>query len=464
MADKASFIIDQHGCAKNTVDAEIIATHLLNAGYKFLTSEDEAENASSLLIIINSCGFIESAKQESIDAVMNARKRYPSAKILLTGCLAERYATELYDSLPEADGIFGNGELSRVCEAVDAVLRGERPIIKPPQKGVCTVERKVQCIAQFTRRGSAYVKLTEGCNNHCSFCAIPLIRGQLRLRAVEEITAEIRHIVSEGIYEVNLIGQDVAAYSSLLRLLGEIKGIEGCFIVRLLYMHPDHLLENDLIYGILNAMQNDSRILPYFDIPFQSGSNRIIRAMNRKGTAEEYIGLIRSIRSSIPIAAIRTTFMAGFPSERGEDTADTIHFIREIRPDWSGCFIYSREEGTAAYNMKGRVKKKIATERMNEITAVQEEITTNALTARLGQEYDVIVEEIIGEIERDADTAAGGQCIAIGRAWFQAPEVDGAFVLQYSSKDGKAVALSEGKIVKGYADRVSGVDIVGHLV
>lgn len=460
---KASFIIDQHGCAKNTVDAEILAAHLVQAGYTFLADEDEEID----LIIINSCGFIESAKQESIDAVMNARKRHPQAKILLAGCLAERYALQLRGIMDEADGIFGNGDLSRIAEAAERTLHGERPVIIPPQRGVCTAERNAACMAHFMHRGAAYVKLTEGCDNRCAFCAIPLIRGALRSRLAADVMTEIKSLIGQGVYEINLIGQDVASYPHLAELLGMINALEGIFIVRLLYMHPDHLC-GGLLHSILQAMQKDSRIVPYFDIPFQSGSDRIIHAMGRQGTAAQYINMVRDIRSAMPQAAIRTTFMAGFPGEDDEAAKETVRFLREIMPTWSGCFIYSREEGTAAYSMKGRVPKKIAASRMNDIIAAQEEITRDALNARLGQEYDVLIEEIIPAPNTDEDGSTGEtdceDTIAIGRAWFQAPEVDGAVVVQYEAGDALSRGIQEGSIVRVHFDSVNGVDIAGHLV
>lgn len=479
------FLIDSHGCAKNVADAEVIACNLLAAGHTLVMNEDEAMRIAQdgaglaacgdgLAVIINSCGFIESAKKESIDAIMSARKKFPRAKILLAGCLAERYHKELAESLPEADGIMGNGDLSQVAGVLSAMERGERPVVIFEQKGVCSCNREVF----FTRKGTAYVKLTEGCNNCCAFCAIPLIRGQLRCSPVKDVLNEINLLLRKGIYEINLIGQDVASYTGLLELLDGIAGIGGGFIVRLLYMHPDKLAAHDLWRGITDIMKKDRRIVPYFDIPFQSGSDSIIRAMGRTGSTGQYQELATGIREALPMAAIRTTFMAGFPGETDEDAAATVRFLRAIRPDWSGCFTYSREEGTAAYSMKGRVSKKKAKERMARITAAQEEVTQKALQARLGQEYDVIIEEIIAG---DDDNPT----MAIGRAWFQAPEVDGAFVAelpdtsaaiteqpQSAQKAPRAeacietepLAIKEGSVVRVLAVSVNGIDIAGRLV
>ncbi|HOT61604.1 MAG TPA: radical SAM protein, partial [Treponemataceae bacterium] len=298
------FFIDQHGCAKNQVDAELIAARLIEMGWRI--ADDPARAA---LIVVNSCGFIESAKKESIEAVLTARAAYPGARVVLAGCLAERYADEFRDGLPEADAFFGNGDLSRVGEVVSALFPAgtaagvpegvpARPSVVPPQCGVCAGDRPL--LFSFPR--SAYVKITEGCDNRCSFCAIPLIRGGLRSRPAGEIVDEIRVLASRGVFEFNLIGQDLAAYGSgldddvgnlagegspLSRLVRAISTLDGDFRVRLLYVHPDHFPAD-----LVPAMAADPRFLPYFDIPFQSGDPAILRAMNRRGTDEGYRSLV----------------------------------------------------------------------------------------------------------------------------------------------------------------------------
>lgn len=460
---KQTFFLDQHGCAKNQVDGELLISHLTNAGY---VRTDDASNAD--LIIINSCGFIQSAKQESLDAVMNARAAYPHAKILLAGCLAERYADVFKTDLPEADGIFGNGDLSQIVQTARDVLAKKRPVVVPSQNGVCCGDRP-----QFLSfSGSAYVKITEGCNNCCSFCAIPLIRGSLRSRPVSEIVTEVKKLVSDGTREINLIGQDLAAYgcgktddvlgngknglqnteTSLLHdLLVELSKIEGQFWIRLLYIHPDHFNAD-----ILSLMQKDKRILPYFDIPFQSGSDRIIKAMNRTGTFERYVSLIKTIRTALPDASIRTTFLTGFPGETEDGAHATEKFLEAIQPDWSGCFAYSREEDTPAYNFKGRVAKKTAELRAAQLEKIQTALTAQRLKQRVGQTYDVLVEEII----QNNDGTDDG--LAIGRAWFEAPDVDGNVVIRYDLDDANAVSqIVPGNVVKVKAIASSELDIDG---
>ena len=462
------FFIDQHGCAKNQVDGELVISRLAAMGLVQTFDPSEAR-----IIIINSCGFIESAKKESISAVVSAKQQYPDAKILLTGCLAERYADTLSASMPEADGIFGNGDLSQIDSIVKPLMAGKRPVLVPEQKGVCCGDRTMM----LSYRGSAYVKITEGCSNHCSFCAIPVIRGELRSRKAQDIISEIQVLVSNGVYEINLIGQDLAAYgtgagddvfstgrfslpeidadgvnrgtdtpSALSLLLGKISGLKGDFIVRLLYMHPDHFNRD-----ILPVMKKDPRLLPYFDIPFQSGDDALIRAMNRKGTAQEYERLVKDIRTALPGASLRTTFLTGFPGETDESAANTRMFLETIQSDWSGCFPYSREEDTPAYSIKGRVTQKTAKERADRLEAIQAGITKKALEARCGKEYSVLIEEIV---------RGNDEGLAIGRSWFQAPEVDGSFVVRYDLDDSKACdAVKPGNVVRAAAESSSDVDI-----
>lgn len=476
------FFLDQRGCAKNQVDGEVIISNLIKEGWEQAETADEAD-----LIIINSCGFIESAKKESLDALLGARKKYADKKIILAGCLAQRYAKIFKDELPEADGIFGNGDLSRVAAFAKKIVKGKRAVDTPPQAGVSCGER----LKLLSYKNSAYVKITEGCSNHCSFCAIPLIRGELRSRPAADIVAEIKALLKRGVFEINLIGQDLAAYgtegatanetktkkrgglSPLAALLKKISALKGAFWIRLLYIHPDHFNPD-----ILQVLKNDARILPYFDIPFQSGDNGVIRAMNRKNSAACYKDLVKNIRAQFPAAALRTTFLAGFPGETEEAAQNTLQFLDAIQPDWSGAFAYSREDDTPAALMKKQVTKKAAAARVKALQDAQEKITQKRLAGRVLKnkkrlEYDVLVEEIVDNPRKGSqgqEAAAFGAddsssaSYAIGRAWFQAPEVDGNIVIEYDADDKKAAAIKPGAVVKVRAIAVSGVDIYAELI
>jgi len=397
------YFLDPFGCAKNQVDAENMMAYLNGAGWSAASGAEDAD-----LVIVNSCGFIESAKQESINAVLGWRRLYPGKKILLAGCLAQRYAKELADALPEADGFFGTEDITKIVEAANSVtfpapysllptpyLAASRPLLSPP--------------------GCAYVKISEGCNNNCSFCAIPLIRGPLCCRTVADITDECKGLLARGIKELCIIGQDIGSYKSgglgLPELLAAIAELPGDFWVRLLYIHPDHFP-----MAVLDLMEKDPRFLPYFDIPFQHGSKKTLSAMNRSGGAETYIALVETIRERLPAAVIRTTFLVGFPGETEDDFSLLTDFQEKLRPDWAGCFAYSREEGTPAYTMKAQIPKKTASRRKREIEERQVQITEKSMDRFTGQNLNVLFEEKFEDIW-------------LGRLYCHAPEVDGAAVI-----------------------------------
>ena len=468
-----SFFIDLHGCSKNQVDAEIINGIMLSLGW---TRLEEASDAD--LIIINSCGFIEDAKKESINSIVELRASCPNAKIILAGCLAERYADEFATSMEELDGVFGNGDLSKLTELLAILYPNldfstqkdfskltffqKRPIVKPDQLGIsCGVRPSL-----FNFKGSSYIKITEGCNNRCSFCAIPIIRGKLRSREIAEIIAEIKEFIRRGVYEFNLVGQDLGVFgmndyekispTPLSLLLKEISKLEGDFVIRLLYIHPDHFP-----LDILPIMASDERFLPYFDIPFQSGSDSIIQKMNRKGSFESYLTLISNIRSAFDntkyqTPAIRTTFLVGFPSETEEDFEKTKEFLKELKCLWSGVFTYSKEEDTPSFLMKNQIKEKIKKKRMEILQEEQSKITSELLKAFVGKEMLVLSDELI-ENEKG---------IAIGRAWFQAPDVDGAVVVNFKEEDEsiKGNGIQEGELVRVKIIKVLGFDLEAIVV
>lgn len=470
-----NFYIDLHGCAKNQVDAELINGILQGLNWKRVEIPDEAD-----LIIINSCGFIEDAKKESIASIMKLRYQAPHAKIILAGCLAERYAIPFASDVPEIDAVFGNGDLFKLpvllnllfSDSTDnrrdknvGMILSERPILKPEQRGLSCGTRP----ELFNFRSSTYIKITEGCDNRCSFCAIPLIRGHLRSRSVNDIIGEISSFLDRGVYEFNLVGQDLGVFgkecmssdeyapSPLSVLLKKIKELEGRFVVRLLYIHPDHFP-----LDILPIMASDPRFLPYFDIPFQSGSDNIIKKMNRCGRAVSYLSLIARIKNAFKdtqyrTAFIRTTFLVGFPGEAEEDFLQTKSFLKKARCLWSGVFRYSKEEDTPSFSMKGHIKEKIKSRREFILQEEQRSITENILKTFVGKVELILIEEVIeGERER----------LAIGRAWFDAPEVDGSVVIRYNDDDVSIDGnkMQEGELFWSRIEEVSGVDLIGSVV
>jgi ribosomal protein S12 methylthiotransferase len=429
--------LEQLGCAKNQVDGETILQLLDGAG--FLRAE-EPENAD--IIIINSCGFIEKAKQESINTTLEFRKLYPCKKIILAGCLAQRYAQALCESMPEVDAFMGVDDLTQIVPLV-VKLSGEQ---KKTESAIVQNPRPLLSLP-----GSAYIKIAEGCNNNCSFCAIPLIRGALKSRPIEEIYAEAKMFVERGIKEICLIAQDTASYGFdiagtclLDKLLLELSKLAGDFWVRLLYLHPDHFP-----YKILEIIKNDKRFLPYFDIPFQHSSPNILQAMNRQGSRKEYLSLINTIRGELDNAIIRSTFLTGFPGEKDSDFNDLLEFQQEAKLDWLGVFCYSNEDGVPAYNYKDRVTKKTSALRKTILEEKQSAITENAV--------DNFAEHFAGQklqtlIEEEVETG-----LYIGRLFCHAPEVDGACVLECEKK--LETGVFQDIMVQGRA----GLDIYAHL-
>jgi len=406
---KPSYFIDPFGCVKNQVDSENMMLFMEKAGWE----RKPAEEAD--LIIVNSCGFIESAKQESINAVIGWRNLYPGKKILLAGCLAERYANELAESLTEADGFMGVKDIKQIDRIARNIINASCDSGSQPLSDNLTGARPLLSLP-----GSAYVKISEGCDNRCSYCAIPLIRGRLKSRTIPDIQNECRTLLARGIKELCIVAQDTGSFGrdvspdgKLPQLLNAIGEIDGAFWVRLLYIHPDHFP-----LSILDIIEKDTRFLPYFDIPFQHASEKILRAMNRKGNAAGYLELLNNIRTRLPDAVIRSTFLLGFPDETEEDFAELLDFQEKAALDWLGCFAYSREENTAAWSMKKRISKKTAAARKQIIEEKQISITQKKMDRFAGRTLDVLIEEHMDEN------------LAIGRLYLQAPEIDGAAVIQ----------------------------------
>jgi ribosomal protein S12 methylthiotransferase len=434
------YYLDPFGCVKNQVDAETMMAVLNKSGWV------EAEDAGTAdLIIVNSCGFIESAKQESIDAVLSWRRLYPKTKILLAGCLAQRYARELAGALPEADVLFGNDDVAGIGEAAGRALGLEGKGEHKNSGGKAAMRgREAGKRPLLSLPGSAYIKISEGCNNRCAFCAIPLIRGKLRSRAIPDVVEECKAFLDRGVRELCLIGQDIGSYgrdlgnSMLPELLRSFSALKGEFWVRLLYIHPDHF---PLL--ILDIMEKDPRLLPYFDIPFQHGSEKILASMNRRGNAGTYLALLETIRGRFPGAVIRSTFMTGFPGETEDDFRRLLDFQEKARLDWMGCFAYSREEDTPAYSMKGRVAKKTALERKRALEERQIPITEGQMDRFVGLGFETLVEEKI----------EGEDGLYLGRLPCQAPEVDGSAVIT------SARELVPGALVRGRVFARAGFDL-----
>ncbi len=434
-----SFTVVSLGCAKNQVDAEELIARLEYAGYSY-----RSEPADADLLIVNTCGFIRDAKEESIRETVELRGRFPEKPIIIAGCLSQRYGASLLDKLPEIQAVFGNHDLSAIIPLVASLSGDRRGVSLPdfPSYPQEPVTRKR--LLGFAR--SAYVKIAEGCRNRCSYCAIPLIRGDLRSREIAGLRREVEDLLVKGVFEIVLIAQDLASFGldrgspgELIPLLEELSAVPGDFWLRLLYIHPDNFP-----FELLDLCGKDRRILPYFDLPFQHASARILGRMNRRGDSETYLSLIDTIRSELPNSAIRSTFLLGFPGEAEGDFRELADFIEEAELDWAGFFTYSREEGTAAFRYRGPLgdllSRRAASRRLGALQGIQEEITKKRMDRFIGHTMDILIEEEIRE-----------EGVSIGRGYIHAPDVDGAVVVKG--------AFPPGTVVPCRIDARNGIDL-----
>ena len=385
------------GCAKNLVDSEILLGKLKSAGVQLTSNPEEAD-----VIIVNTCGFIEPAKLESIETILEFAES--GKEVIVMGCLVERYREEIRKEIPEVKAYFGT-------ESWHEILR---------YLGLKERENSFRVLS--TPKSYAYLKIAEGCNRLCSFCAIPKIRGRHRSRSMEEILKEAEKLADTGVKEICIVSQDTTYYGKdlygeyrLIKLLEKLEKIEGIEWIRLLYLYPTEV--ND---ELVNYIANSEKILPYFDIPIQHISEKVLKDM-RRGHDEKFLRmLIEKIRDKIPQAVLRTSIIVGFPTEEEEDFKRLVEFVEEGHFLWLGVFTYSHEEHTPAYQLGDLIPEEVKKERRDTILQIQREITREKLKEFLGKEFKVLVDGYDEEFS----------FVPKGRAYFQAPEVDGVIYLE----------------------------------
>ena len=398
------------GCEKNRVDAEMMMARLQKAGYELV---DDASCAD--VAIVNTCGFIEAAKKESVGEILELGKQKAAGQIkaiVVTGCMAERYQQEIRKELPEADAVCGIGADADIVEVVDRTLRGEHPELFPEKTLLPLCGERVHSTPLY----SSYIKIAEGCDNRCSYCAIPLIRGPYRSRPMESILEEAKALAESGTKELIVIAQDTTRYGrdlykkwmlpELLHKLGTVDGVEW---IRLLYCYPDFMTEE-----LMDTIAQEPKIVKYVDLPLQHCSGPVLRAMRRFGDREKLTALIGKMRERIPGLVLRTTVIAGFPGETEEDFAELCDFIKEIRFERLGCFAYSQEEDTPAAEMENQIEEDEKRRRAGRVMETQMGIMQDWGEAQVGRVFDVLTEGF------DEET----QCW-FGRSYADAPEIDG---------------------------------------
>lgn len=394
------------GCSKNTVDSELMAGLLQENHYLLVEDPQQAD-----VIIVHTCGFIEAAKEESINAILEAvrLKKGSPLSLVVTGCLAQRFSESLWSEIPEIDLIMGTGGLEELPRLLKELERGGR-LNKVAEPGRTQFDFHLR---PKTTGPTAYLKIAEGCNHRCAFCAIPQMRGPYQSRPVAEVAAEARLLAAQGVKELVLIAQDTSYYGRdrgdrlLAPLLAELTDIRDLRWIRLLYSYP-----TDFPGEVLEIMRSGSKLVSYLDLPLQHASDRILRLMRRPGGYQQYLDFIESLRTRVPGITLRSTFIVGFPGETDRDFSRLLRFLKEARLDWAGFFSYSPEEGTSAAEFKDQIPEDLKQERYQEAVALQETITAAKNREFIGRTLEVLS-------EGEADD------LRFGRAGRQAPEVDG---------------------------------------
>lgn len=430
------------GCPKNLVDSEVMLGILSRENYEIVNDAGQAE-----VIIVNTCGFIESAKQESVNTILEMAKLKEKncALLIVTGCLAQRYRHEIISEIPEVDAVLGTGSYGEIAGVIEKAFQGVRTELYGSPAG--TEHRDLDRIVS-TGRGYAYLKIAEGCDNCCTYCVIPSLRGRFRSRRMEELLKEAESLSAQGVKELILIAQDTTRYGrdiynegklvELIRKLSEIEGIEW---IRLLYCYPEEIDEK-----LIEEMASNKKLCRYLDIPIQHSSDSILKSMGRRGTASDTALLLERIRERVPDAALRTTLIVGFPGESEEDFANLLAFIEKYRFDRLGVFMYSREEGTPAASMPKQVPERTKKKRQETLMKLQQRISGEKNRGRLGLKYRVLVEGV----------SADG-IFYYGRSYAEAPDIDGT--IYFTSGD----PLETGGFVEVSILNAEQYDLIGEV-
>ncbi len=437
------------GCPKNQLDTEVMLHEVATAGYEITPDETEAD-----VVIINTCGFIESAKKESIENILDIawlKKNRSLKAIIVTGCLAERYRESILEEMPEVDAVLGVGSIHNIVEAIEAVTVKKK---KGSRRKYTSFEDKEEVRLGGDRilttpEYTAYLKIAEGCDNRCAYCAIPAIRGKFRSRTIEDIVKEAKDLEALGVRELNIVAQDITRYGldlygsyKLAALLRAITDNTSIPWIRLLYCYPDKITDE-----LVAEIRDNDRILKYIDMPIQHISDNMLTAMNRHGDSAMIRSVIKKLRKEIPDIVIRTTFIVGFPGESEKDFLELCEFVKESRFEHLGVFPYSREEDTPAYDFDGQIDEQIKQDRADIIMREQLEINT--------QNNEKMVGKVITVLCEDYDPVAS---VHFGRGVADAPEIDGKVYFKAERR------IAPGSFVKVKVREVLDYDLFGRAI
>ncbi|QMV40099.1 30S ribosomal protein S12 methylthiotransferase RimO [Cohnella cholangitidis] len=431
------------GCEKNLVDSEIMSGLIHQRGFSLVEKPEDAT-----VIIVNTCGFIDAAKEESVNTILNLAELKDSARLkalIVSGCLTQRYKKELMDEMPEIDGIVGTGDFHRINDIIDEALRGRKPVyVGNP---VFNYEENLPRLLT-TPRHTAYVKIAEGCDNACTFCSIPIMRGKFRSRSIESILAEVKLLSEQGVKEISLIAQDSTNYGTdlydgfkLPELLNRVSEVPGIEWVRLHYAYPGFFTDE-----LIEAIATNPKICNYIDMPLQHSEDSILKRMRRPGRQRDVRELVAKIRARIPEVALRTSMIVGFPGETEEDFEKLCDFVREMKFDRLGVFAYSQEEDTPANRLPDQLSDEVKQFRANTLMEIQREVAKDNAAKYVGRTIEVLVERYDGRSD-----------VFIGRSQYDAPEVDGeVFITNCPVQIGE---ISKVKITHAYEYDLSGEGI-----
>ena len=447
MATKVNII--KLGCPKNDLDAETLSAQLQASGFELTKRKDKAE-----ILIINTCGFIEQAKRESIETILELssfKNGKDDKKIVVTGCLTQRYNSELWKLMPEIDGFLGLNELDKVAKVCVEVKKGNRiSFISPLSEEYREqIEREIPQTFPY-----AYLKIADGCDNFCAYCSIPLIRGKYRSRRMKFIFEEAKSLAQKGVKEINLIaqdstlyGQDIYGEKKLPELLSSLSQIEGIKWIRLLYTHPAHYTEK-----LIQEIATNEKICKYLDLPLQHISDKLLFLMGRKIERKGIERLIKTLRTEIPDLVLRTTFIVGFPGEGKEEFKELLKFVEKERFDRLGAFTYSKEEGTEAFNFREHLSLKEKEKRLDKLMSLQQKIAFEKNEKRVGEKVKVLIESKADSSEFGYIAGKTGYYIA--RSQKEAPEIDGVILM-------KGKNLKIGDLIEVKITEWKGYDLVG---
>jgi len=431
------------GCPKNRCDTEVMLKELVDAGYEITPEETDAD-----IIVINTCAFIESAKREAIDNILDIawlKKNHSLKGIVVTGCLPERYREEILKEFPEVDAVLGVGSIHNIVEAVKEVAEGKRYSSFEDKDTVALGGDRVLSTPEYT----AYIKIAEGCNNICTYCAIPYIRGRMRSRDMDSIIAEAKDLEAIGVKELCVVAQDTTAYGidlygryALPELLQRLVDETNIAWIRILYCYPDKITDE-----LIEVMKNNDRILNYIDMPLQHISDPILKKMNRKGDSACIRAVIKKLRDNLPDVIIRTTFIVGFPGETQKDFNELLNFIKQTRFERAGVFPYSREEGTPAYNFAPRIPEQKKQDRADMLMDIQLEASNRFLRSLLGKTVKVLCEEFDPVSE-----------VHFGRSYADAPDIDGKVYFRSPKR------VLPGTFVDVKIEEMLDYDVIGSVV